>query len=210
MAGIMLVIGYCLTKTGSFAWITPTPELRRWIWRLLIHSVLLATFLEVFFRGIVMGIFLRAHRPAIALLAAAIFSTLFQIAFHPSAAVGVPDPEALLAGVHFLTSQFSRLVSPIALVAELIPVFCTGFLFAYARWRTGSLWLPVGLHTGWIFANELFMRIATPIERKDWFARLLAGDGLQHGLLPLIGIGLTTMLVHFLISHHAENSPPAA
>ena len=33
-------------------------------------------------------------------------------------------------------------------IGVLIPIFITGFLFAWLYWRTGSLWAAIGAHAG--------------------------------------------------------------
>ena len=33
-------------------------------------------------------------------------------------------------------------------IAVVIPIFITGFLFAWLYWRTGSLWAAIGAHAG--------------------------------------------------------------
>lgn len=49
---------------------------------------------------------------------------------------------------------------------ECITLFCFGVAYAVALWRSGSLWLAVGLHWGWNLANSLLDRVL-PVEVVD-------------------------------------------
>ena len=210
MAGVLLLIGYALSKTGSFVWIENPPEVRKTLWRLLFYAVTVPLLLEILFRGISMGIFLRAMSPKHAIIVTAIFSALLHFYFRPTGNLTVPDPEALSAGMTFLGRQTALLVNPFVLITEFLPILAAGFLFSYARWRTSALWLPAGLHTGWSLANGLFLHFALPVPQKDIIARLLAGDMLQHGILSLIGVVTTITLLHFLTLTHAKAADPTA
>ena len=55
--------------------------------------------------------------------------------------------------------------------------FCIGWILADARLRTRSLWLPIGLHAGWIFANGVFSKVAhREIVALPWLGKdLLVG-----------------------------------
>jgi hypothetical protein len=56
--------------------------------------------------------------------------------------------------------------------------------------RTRSLWLPIGLHAGWIFASGSFNRIAeAKIVMLPWLGR-----NLLVGIVPL-GVGGLTWLI---------------
>lgn len=49
---------------------------------------------------------------------------------------------------------------------ECVTLFCFGTAYAVALWRSGSLWLAVGLHGGWNLANSLLDRVL-PVEVVD-------------------------------------------
>ena len=65
-----------------------------------------------------------------------------------------------------------------------------------ARLRTRSLWLPVGLHAGWIFGLKIFSAHfkATPsLNSGDWLPWI--GINIKIGVVPLIMVSLTGVLV---------------
>ena len=207
-AGVLLLMGYALSKTGAFVLAKhPSPPTATLAW-LAFLTIALPLLLEILFRGIAMGVFLRAMRPAAAILLTALLSSLLYFFFLPPARLSVADPEALSAGLSLLGRLAARLAGPVPFFTEFAPLLAAAFLFTYARWRTASLWLPAGLHTGWMLANGLFPHFATAVPHKDPIARLLAGDLLRHGLLSLIGIIIIVTLVHFLTATHARPADP--
>ena len=68
-----------------------------------------------------------------------------------------------------------------------------------ARLRTRSLWLPVGLHGGWIFGIGLFAAIAKAskaVARDQWLPWV--GETLKSGLIPLAVLALTGLALAWL------------
>jgi membrane protease YdiL (CAAX protease family) len=66
-----------------------------------------------------------------------------------------------------------------------------GIALGQARLNTRSLWLPVGLHAGWILASEAFGKIA----RREVIALPWIGKNLLVGLVPLAICLLTWVLL---------------
>ncbi len=56
--------------------------------------------------------------------------------------------------------------------------------------RGPELWLPIGLHSGWIFASALFNKIA----HRELVALPWLGKSLLIGLVPL-GVALITWVI---------------
>ena len=71
------------------------------------------------------------------------------------------------------------------LLAGFTTLFLIGCILADARLRTRSLWLPIGLHAGWIFASGAFIKIA----HQEMLALPLLGKNLTIGIVPLF-VGL--------------------
>jgi membrane protease YdiL (CAAX protease family) len=159
--------------------------------RSLASALILATVMEVFFRGIVMGVFLRAMRPAVALGMSAAFFAMVLSVMTPAGA-NVADPEAARPGFGMLRLLAMRFAEPASLLEVLIPLLALGGVLSYARWRTASLWLPIGLHAGWLFSKNLLAGLnAVPSQSV-----------LIQGLIPLAAILMAGTLARFLISNH--------
>ena len=71
-------------------------------------------------------------------------------------------------------------------------------ILARARLRTGALWFSIGLHAGWIAAFKGFNMLhrAVPVhELRPWGV----GDSLRSGLLPMLALGVTAVVCHFVL-----------
>ena len=74
--------------------------------------------------------------------------------------------------------------------AAFTTLFLIGWILADARVQTRSLWLPMGLHAGWIFGNGAFNRIA----HREMLALPWLGKNLLVGIVPL-GVCFVTWLL---------------
>jgi membrane protease YdiL (CAAX protease family) len=70
-------------------------------------------------------------------------------------------------------------------------LFVIGIVLAHARLSTRSLWLPIGLHAGWILASEAFGKMA----QREVVALPWIGRNLLVGLVPLAICLLTWVLL---------------
>jgi hypothetical protein len=68
------------------------------------------------------------------------------------------------------------------LAAGFTTLFVIAWILADARLKTRSLWLPIGLHAGWIFANGAFSRAA----HREHLVLPWIGKSLMVGIAPLI------------------------
>jgi membrane protease YdiL (CAAX protease family) len=133
---------------------------------------------ETLFRGLFLGVLLRSNRP---LTAALLSSGIFSIVHF----LKVPDPTTTsvtwTSGFISLAHSFDQFTRPMLVLAGFITLFLIGVILAHARLRTRSLWLPIGLHAGWIFASGAFNKIA----HREIVALPWLGKSLLIGIVPL-------------------------
>jgi membrane protease YdiL (CAAX protease family) len=195
---LFLVIAGVLVLAGVLDWKNPGHE--PWgllLLRGLLLACALAVVQEFLFRGIALGIFLRAMRPAAALGLSAVLFALVHF-LNPPPGLTVADPEAARVGFELLGKILARFSEPRGVFGIFSPLLALGFVLAYARWRTASLFLPVGLHTGWIFVNGLLGKVTQAEASPDSFMWVISGMGLHQGLVPLAGIVVAGVLANFL------------
>ncbi len=160
-------------------------------------ALILAVFQEIIFRGVVLGIFIRAMRPSAALGLSALLFALVHL-LHPPAGLNVADPDAAGVGFELLRLVVGWVLTPQAVLSAFAPLFALGVVLAYARWRTASLWLPVGIHSGWIFVNEVLGSVTVAADRPGSLGWFISGATLHQGVVPLAGILLAGVLInHF-------------
>lgn len=143
---------------------------------------------EAFFRGLVLGILLKSGRRYLAIL---VTSALYSIIHFLKAPEHTSTNVAWTSGFNSIAHAFVQFSDPLLVAAGFTTLFLIGWILADARLRTRSLWLPIGLHAGWIFTAGAFNKIA--------FRKLIVlpwlGKNLLVGIIPLAVAGLTWMIV---------------
>jgi uncharacterized protein len=204
-AGVSLLflgIAGMLLLTPVFEWKSSPGNLLRIVSLSLMLALVSGFLQEILFRGIAMGVFLRSMRPAAALgLSAALFA--FVHFLDPPRGMTVMDPDAGGTGFEMLRKIGGQFSDATVIHGIFAPLLALGGVLAYARWRTASLWLPTGIHAGWIFVNGL---LGSYVETS----RQGPGGVLNHGIIPLVGILLAGVLIHHLTHDHATAADPAA
>ena len=143
---------------------------------------------EAFFRGLLLGILLRSNRR---LMAIVVTSALYSILHFLKGTGQTPVIVTWTSGFASIADSFSQFADPVQVAAGFTTLFLIGWVLADARLRTRSLWLPIGLHAGWIFANGLFNKIAHhQVSALPWL-----GKSLLVGIVPLAIVGLTWVIM---------------
>jgi membrane protease YdiL (CAAX protease family) len=139
---------------------------------------------EFFFRGLFLGILLRSVRPVVAAL---ITSGFFAIVHFLKAPTRLNETVTWLSGFHSIANSFAQFADPMMVLASFTTLFLIGWILAEARLRTRSLFLPIGLHSGWIFVAGVVGKMT----KRETIILPWLGANLLIGLLPL-ALGLIT------------------
>jgi uncharacterized protein len=151
---------------------------------------------ELLFRGFILGILLRSFSWLSALL---LTSGLFSIVHFLKApeATTPNDYVRWFSGFNSIAHSFAQFGDPMLLVAGFLTLFAIGCILADARLQTSSLWLPIGLHAGWIFANGTFSKAA----HREVLALPWLGKDLLVGIVPLILALASWALMRLWVKH---------
>jgi membrane protease YdiL (CAAX protease family) len=133
---------------------------------------------ETLFRGLFLGVLLRGNRPLTAVL---LSSGVFSIVHFLKAPDQTTTAVGWASGFISLAHSFDQFAKPMLVLAGFSTLFLIGVILAQARLRTESLWLPIGLHAGWIFASGAFNKIA----HREIVALPWLGKNLLIGIVPL-------------------------
>ncbi len=194
---VFLLLGGILMAGGIFEWRQPVTGGVQWIFLTALIAFGLAGVQEFLFRGVAMGIFLRAMRPSAALgLSAVLYALVFFLI--PPPGLNVADPDAAGIGFELLKKLISQFSDPRMLVGSFVPLLALGCVLAFARWRTASLWLPIGLNAGWIFVNGIMGVVTVAVNPPGSMMWVLAGASLHQGLVPLAGILIAGITIDYL------------
>jgi membrane protease YdiL (CAAX protease family) len=177
---IFLVQRGLYSMRAGFSWVAILP--------LIGTAVIVPLIEESLFRGLFLGVLLRGLRPWPAnLLSAAIFSIVHFLK--------APDQTTStirwFSGFVSLSHSFDQFSEPMLVLGGFTTLSVIGIVLAHARLSTRSLWLPIGLHAGWILASEAFGKMA----QREVVALPWIGKNLQVGLVPLAICLLTWVLL---------------
>ncbi|HEY2680352.1 MAG TPA: CPBP family intramembrane glutamic endopeptidase [Candidatus Udaeobacter sp.] len=142
---------------------------------------------ETFFRGIVLGLLLRTGRKFLSMVAV---SGLFAAVHFLKGSEWKPAIVTWTSGFQSIGDTFAGFGDPMMVLAAFGTLFLIGCILADARVLTRSLWLPIGLHAGWIFASGTFSWLA----RGQIVALPWLGKNLLVGIIPL-GLAAVTWIV---------------
>jgi len=142
---------------------------------------------ETFFRGIALGILLRTGRKLPSIIAV---SALFAAVHFLKGSEWEPAVVTWTSGFQSVADAFAGFGDPMMLLSAFTTLFLIGCILADARVLTHSLWLPIGLHAGWIFASGTFSWLA----RRQTVLLPWLGKNLLVGIIPL-GLAVITWIV---------------
>jgi membrane protease YdiL (CAAX protease family) len=162
--------------------------------KMILASITVPLIEEAFFRGIILGVLLKGGRKYLAILAV---SALFAIVHFLKAPDRTSATVTWTSGFNSISHAFAQFGSPIMLLSAFATLFLIGCILADARVLTRSLWLPIGLHAGWIFGSGLFSLIA----RRQMLALPWLGNNLLVGVIPLGVATITWILIRAWLRH---------
>jgi len=149
---------------------------------------------ETFFRGIVLGLLLRTGRKLPSILAvSALFAAVHFLKGSERQSVIV----TWTTGFQSIGDALAGLADPMMVLAAFATLFLIGCTLADARVLTRSLWLPIGLHGGWIFASGTFSWLA----RQRMAGLPWLGKNLLVGIIPLGVAAVTWILMRLWLRH---------
>ncbi|HWY51668.1 MAG TPA: CPBP family intramembrane glutamic endopeptidase [Chthoniobacterales bacterium] len=150
-------------------------------------SVAVPVIEETFFRGLVLGVLLKTGRRYMSIL---VTSALYSIVHFLKAPDRTSEHVTWTSGFNSIAHAFVQFADPLLVAAGFTTLFLIGWILADARLQTRSLWLPIGLHAGWIFTSGAFNKIALrQVIVLPWL-----GKNLLVGIVPL-GVACLTWLI---------------
>jgi len=107
-----------------------------------------------------------------------------------------------ISSILFGLAHLTNVDSNYSWLAAVISTFLAGLMFAQAYLVYKSLWLPVGIHFGWIFSGRLLNDVGIPAEKALLIVSKVEGPSILvnplgggAGLFELIGVGLVSLIL---------------
>ena len=201
---LMLLMVWLLLQTGWFALIQPIDWMS--VSRSSFFSAAFTGVVEEWvFRGVILGILLRCMRPTMAIVTTSLFFASVHFLM-PLDGVTVLKPGDLDSGFRMISLVAQRFLHPQTFFLSFIHLFAMGLILAYARYRTSSLWLPIGLHIGGLFIHKLFHQTAEFSSENLAAVDVFIGHDRQSGILPLTILIAMGLLVHVFAQVSVEKT----
>jgi uncharacterized protein len=156
---------------------------------------------EIFFRGIIFRGLLEDWKP----LPAYLVANLFYSALH----FVKPGERYFLTGIdpwagfRHLFSTFAPFFEPAEIAPGIIGLLLIGIVLSYAFARTGTLYLAIGLHAGWVIAIKT-VRVFGDY-RAEYLGWLFGSSDpkIVSGVVTWAGIILVGLAVHWITRNRA-------
>jgi uncharacterized protein len=165
---------------------------------------------ELVFRGLLLGLWLRACSLRTAWIGSSVMFSFVHFLSPPDGMV-IADPRAWHAGFEILGGTLGHFADPAFFVTEFATLTLLGLILSWCRLRTFSLWLPIGLHAGLVFALKTFSMTRSLDPESPLHPWFIGGD-LKSGILPLVALGICfaccKIFVRFYPPSETETSAP--
>jgi uncharacterized protein len=149
---VVLVVTVCL-GTRSLNLDKSAGQIVGAIYRYLLTGVVVALIEETFFRGAIQGVFQRGMNIASAVIVASvIYSALHFV--KPSRVIIPAEQVTWSSGFTCLGGVALRSFGERDVLVGFVTLFLAGCILGLAYVRTKALYLSIGLHAGWVLANE--------------------------------------------------------
>lgn len=176
--------------------------------RIFFTASFVSVFEELFFRGLLLGLAVRVLGRVGGLSAVTIFFAVVH--FIKPRAEFAPDEVGWMSGFALLGSAFSHELGAEVLIWGMVTLLLIGWILGYACLKTRSLWLPIGLHAGWIFVQQTLhlygrFRVRPPDEWLPWVGPNVVSGMVPTGIVPIVVLLVTGAILWWsLRREHTE------
>ncbi len=195
-AGSLLLLGWLYVGLGWYTLREAGKPLATILLEALGTALAVGFLEELVFRGALQAVMAKLLRPRVLFLVLAAFFAVIHF-FNPPH--GLEAGEVTATTGLWMVGQifghfFSQFARPSFLLAEFAVLFAIGLVLGYTRMKTGSLWLGIGLHAGWVFGVKTFsplsVRAFAPETMMPWLGETLRVGAVSCLVVSLTGLGL--------------------
>lgn len=181
-----------------------TPDLDGFkILRIAGTAVVVAVVEEFLFRGVALGLAARAFGRWVSAVAV---SLIFAAVHFLKPAKEVDEVVYWWTGFAQIPRVLDAAPPPVFLAFGFVSLFVAGMILSLGAFRTRSLWLPIGIHAGWVFGQQGFQWLARPMDKSfgdflPWVGPNVVSGAVPTGILPLIVLLLTGVAVWLYVRY---------
>jgi membrane protease YdiL (CAAX protease family) len=161
----------------------------------IIPAIIIALLEEWFFRGVLYGVLTRKLNAVQTIIGLSLFFAAVHF-LSPPKGIAVADPRSMMAGFEMLGLIGQKFLAASSFFGVFLTLFVVGTTLAYTRYKTGKLWLAIGLHAGWVFSLKFTNKLTDPVGESQ---KLLYNNSLMDGVLPLVTLLITGLSLTFYL-----------
>lgn len=188
----LLILGGILIATGVYRLRVHLPY-QKLAW-LPVTAFVVAMVEEVLFRGGLQGVVRKTTVDGFAMVSVAVL----YAAVHFLKPGLEPAQIHWWSGLALLPDTLSQFSQPALLLGGFTTLLAVGLVLGYVRDRTHSLWMPVGLHAGWVLGKMGLVDVTRQSVAWPWM-----GPDILIGLAPLLAV-LAAWAIVWLMLKDAE------
>lgn len=143
---------------------------------------------EWLFRGVLFALLLRSLSERGTVIGLSFFFALVHFLKPYKGSVEIEDGGAAGAGFRLLGQIGEKFIHPEEFIGVFLTLFVVGVVLAYARLKTGYLWMSIGLHAGWVFTLKVYLALTNNTGAAN---PVLYGSDIREGVVPLFFVCLT-------------------
>src|SRR5208282_2208082 len=172
-----LILGGILIFTGVYRLRSHIPyEKLAW---LPVTALVVSVIEEILFRGVLQGVVRKTAVDGFAILSvAALFAAVHFL--NPRGGT-VPVEIHWWSGLGLLPGTLWQFRQPALLLGGFTTLLLAALILGYARDRTRSLWMPIGLHAGWVLGKMGLIDATRQSQAWPW-----VGPNILVGLAPFL------------------------
>ena len=180
--GVLLLAGVSRFKNHA--------DLGHLLWQVPLTAIVVSVLEEFLFRGALQGAVRKTTVDGFALVTVAILFAAVHFLKPPASHA---DMVCWWSGLAVLPEVFWMFKDPGLLLGGFTTLLVAGLILGFARMRTSSLWMPIGLHAGWIMGEKSMMSLLRHTAAWPWLGPDIPNT--LVGLAPLIALALTWGIV---------------
>ena len=161
----------------------------------IIPAIIVALLEEWLFRGVLYDVLVRKLNAVQTIIGLSLFFAAVHF-LSPPKGIAIADPRNALAGFEMLGLIGQKFLAVNSFFGVFVTLFVVGATLAYTRYKTGKLWLAIGLHASWVFSLKFTNKLTDPVGESQ---KLLYNNSLMDGVLPLVTLLITGLSLTFYL-----------
>ena len=196
VALVVLLVLWVVLWLGGISRLKSHLEYGRLAWQIPLTAIVVSLLEEMLFRGALQGAVRKTTVDGFAMVTVAILFAAVHFLKPPGSSIGTSGLH-WWSGLAVLPETVWRFRQPGLLLGGFGTLLVAGLILGYARNRTRSLWMPIGLHAGWVAGEKGMMAAMRHGESWPWLGPDIPNT--MVGLAPILALLLTWGIVWLMV-----------